>query len=153
MHTNTSSEPVEPKTPAPDTDYFLQDLVELFGNSGLEVGVGMTLQVSGMLVSGRLVGGKKYFESAAEDMISSFPDADVQSTLRTYMHSYSTLYTGLEERRKKDEPVPKPVFIHLRDARFFSPSGGPLPSNQGVWWRGRISEVQGFVFGITEKNT
>ena len=31
---------------------------------------------------------------------------------------------------------------------FYSTNGTPVPSNAGVWWRGRISEISGIVVGI-----
>jgi hypothetical protein len=42
-----------------------------------------------------------------------------------------------------------PNYIHLKEAKFFLPSGAgkPIPANQGVWWRGRLSEVSGFILG------
>jgi hypothetical protein len=35
-----------------------------------------------------------------------------------------------------------------QSARFYSTDGTPVPSNAGVWWRGRISEISGIVIGI-----
>jgi len=35
-----------------------------------------------------------------------------------------------------------------KNARFYSTDGTPVPSNEGVWWRGRISEISGIVIGI-----
>ncbi|MBP0716154.1 hypothetical protein J8I33_22850 [Burkholderia sp. AcTa6-5] len=50
---------------------------------------------------------------------------------------------------ENDEPndLPPPQYIHIKGARFFSNSGNPIPGNGGVWWRGRISEVDGFCLG------
>ncbi|TXS40181.1 hypothetical protein EAO75_34825 [Streptomyces sp. uw30] len=38
------------------------------------------------------------------------------------------------------------VFIHLRGARVFQPGQSGLPGN-GMYWRGRLSEVTGWSFG------
>lgn len=38
------------------------------------------------------------------------------------------------------------VFIHLRDARVYQPGQSALPAN-GMYWRGRLSEVSGWSFG------
>jgi hypothetical protein len=38
--------------------------------------------------------------------------------------------------------------VHLQNARFYSTDGTPVPGNEGVWWRGRISEISGIVIGI-----
>lgn len=45
-------------------DWFLQSLVNMANTDSLQIGI--TLQVSGLLVSGVLVGGKAYFEGFAE---------------------------------------------------------------------------------------
>ncbi len=39
-----------------------------------------------------------------------------------------------------------PSFIHLKKATVRSPSGS-LPSNDGMLWRGRLTEVSGFMLG------
>lgn len=39
-------------------------------------------------------------------------------------------------------------YVHIRNARFFQPGGGgPIPQVSSSWWRGRLSEVSGFVIG------
>jgi hypothetical protein len=41
-----------------------------------------------------------------------------------------------------------PTYIHLRGARFFSPSGQSVPGNEGFFWRGRLDAVDGWSIGV-----
>ena len=120
-------------------DWFLQSLVNM-ANNGIEVGV--TLQVSGLLVSGVLTGGKAYFEGFAEDFSGGLNDPEVAESVRSSFAKFGDIY----KKEDGDEPPP-PQYIHLKNARFFNTSGNPIPGNKGVWWRGRISEVAGFTLG------
>lgn len=128
---------------AAQTDWFLQSLVSMANNSNLEIAV--ILQVSGMLVSGSLVGGKQYFEGFASDFASPFAsDSDAAESIKASFSSYGNVYTKDTEG---DEDQPAPQYIHLKNARFFNTAGNPIPGNRGVWWRGRIGEVGGFCLG------
>jgi hypothetical protein len=121
-------------------DWFLQSLVDM-ANDGIEVG-GVTLQVSGLLVSGVLAGGKAYFQGFAEDFASGLDDPGVAESVRDSFAKHGEIY-----KKEGDDALPFPQYIHLRNARFFNTSGNPIPGNKGVWWRGRISEVAGFTLG------
>ena len=70
---NTETLPMAPLPPDAQQDWLLQSLVNMANVSELEIGI--TLQVSGLLVSGILVGGKKYFEGFAEDFAGAFAAA------------------------------------------------------------------------------
>ncbi|OZI33277.1 gas vesicle protein [Bordetella genomosp. 1] len=48
--------------------------------------------------------------------------------------------------RQEQPATPLPNYIHLSDAQFFTTEGRPI-SQQPVLWRGRLSEVDGFVLG------
>src|SRR5688572_8180609 len=121
-------------------DWFLQSLVNMANRGGLQIGI--TLQVSGLLVSGVLVGGKAYFEGFAEDISSSIADPELAASIRNSFAKYGEIYSEQE-----GEQLPPPDYIHLRNTRFFNTSGNPIPKNTGVWWRGRLSEVGGFTLG------
>lgn len=125
-----------------DPDWFLQILVKMANQNGVEMGI--TLQVGGVLVSGQLVSGKKYFEGFADDFSGAMSDPEEAQGVRNAFAKFGSGY-GKEE----DESAPQfePTFIHLKDARVFHPGGTAVPGNRGVWWRGRLSEVAGFVLG------
>ncbi|WP_342620756.1 gas vesicle accessory protein GvpU [Rhodoferax sp. GW822-FHT02A01] len=125
-----------------ETDWFLQSLVNLTNKSAFQVGI--TLQVSGMLVSGVLVSHKQYFEGFASELANAFADTEEAETIKTHISSYGDSYKSDGEN---EEPLPPPQFIHLKETRFFNTAGNPIPGNRGVWWRGRICEVGGFTLG------
>jgi hypothetical protein len=124
-------------------DWFLQSLVNKADQSDLEVGI--TLQVSGMLVSGSLVSGRKYFEGFAADFSSWFAnDPGAVESIKKSFSSYGETYKADTETY---DDSPPPQYIHLKNARFFNTVGDPIPANKGVWWRGRLCEVGGFSLG------
>lgn len=137
---------VEQTRPNPDysaPDWFLQSLVDMANKTGVEYGI--TLQVSGFLVSGTLVGGRKYFEGFADEFAGAIADeADAQAAREGFAR-FGSVYDVEEGDNPSDKPPPS--FIHLRGARFFHPGGTAVPTNNGVWWRGRLSDVAGFVLG------
>ena len=145
---STEAESVSPTSPSADADWFLQSLVRMANESSLEIGI--TLQVSGMLVSGNLVSGKQYFEGFANDFASPFAnDPETASAIKDSFGAYGEIY-GQPKEGEPDRPAPQ--FVHLKDARFFNTAGNPIPGNRGVWWRGRICEVGGFSLGSLSAN-
>lgn len=127
-----------------DGDWLLRTLIFLANRLGVELGI--TLQLSGILISGQLVSGRKYMEGIVQDF-------------RDVGDAGEGLATTLEGMKEDVYPVPDldvepspheatPTYIHLRDAHIFSNAGTSLPGNRSVWWRGRVSEVSGFFFGV-----
>ena len=130
-------------TPSAQHDWFIQSLVNVANVAPLNFGV--TLQVSGLLVSGYLVSGKAYFEAVGQQIVSGVAqNAELADQMRMMFATFESAYPN--DPGQKDRPVPQ--FVHLQNARFYSTDGTPVPSNAGVWWRGRISEISGIVIGI-----
>jgi hypothetical protein len=129
-------------------DWFLQFLVDRVNGTTTEIGI--TLQVGGLLVSGTLVGGDKYFEGFGEDVAAA--KADDKENAETHRAAFAKLgeqYKRPEGEGTKQNQAP-PLYIHLKNAKFYSPGAKPIPGNKGVWWRGRISEVSAFILGVLE---
>jgi hypothetical protein len=57
-------------TPSAQHDWFIQSLVNVANVAPLSFGV--TLQVSGLLVSGYLVSGKAFFEATGQQIVNGF---------------------------------------------------------------------------------
>jgi hypothetical protein len=135
-----------PLPPAADADWFLQALVDMANGSDTEFPV--TLNVGGMLVSGTLVGGHKYFEGFAKDFFSGWSESTRESagTLEKWFAELGEIYTA-DKKADGGNPLASIRFIHLKNARFFQPGVAPIPTNRGVWWRGRLEAVEGFVLG------
>ena len=128
-------------TPAETYDWFLQALVNMANRSSLEVEV--TLQRSGFLISGLLVNGQAYVEGLAKDFsIAPSNGPEVYEQVRNRFSKFGE-NLDLEEG---DETL-LPQYIHLKNARFFNVSGTSISEDRAVWWRGRISEVCGFMLG------
>src|ERR1700760_2195739 len=124
-------------------DWFLRSLVNIANTSALNFGV--TLQVSGFLVSGVVVSGKAYFAAMGEQIAAGYAETpEIAAHMRKMFATFESAYPN--DQGQGDQPVPQ--FIHLQNARFFSTDSNPVPGNAGIWWRGRISEVSAVVIGI-----
>jgi len=132
-----------PSVPSAQHDWFIQSLVNVANVAPLSFGV--TLQVSGLLVSGYLVSGKTYFEAIGQQIVSGLSqNAALADQMRKMFTTFESAYPN--DPGQSERPVPQ--FVHLQNARFYSTDGTPVPSNEGVWWRGRISQISGIVIGI-----
>ncbi|KGK58581.1 hypothetical protein FHR53_000663 [Xanthomonas arboricola] len=124
-------------------DWYLQKLVGIANSSDAQFGI--TLFVDGIIVSGQLVSGKQYFEAFAQEFSAAYPgDAEEREEIRRAFASHASIYDSEDDAQQSSAP---PQFIHLIDARCFSPAGQPLPSNRGVLWRGKVNAVSGFTLG------
>lgn len=132
------NENVTPKRSKETSDWFLQNLVSMANDDGFEVGI--TLTVNGFLVSGQLIGGRKYFEKFGTLFESAIKPEEKDSIASKYRELGESVYS--DDLHKDD-----PTYIHLNDVKFFQTSGNPIPSMTGVLWRGRLSEVNGFLLG------
>jgi len=139
--------------PQPDLDWkrpdwFLQILVNITNAGDGSAEFGMTLLVSGFLISGRMVGGAKYFEGFASDFASGFTDQTLAESFRRSFSQYGGIYKAdAAQPDTANQLSESPAYIHMKEARFFNTAGNPIPANRGVWWRGRLSEVSGFMIG------
>lgn len=128
-------------------DFFLQNLVGFANDIGIESPV--TLHVGGFLVSGIVISGAKYFEEFSKIYGAGFADAELG---REIAGSLATLKKIYDRSDKPDDPSPPPTYIHLKNCRMFHNSGGPVPNNGSVLWRGRLSCVDGFSLGTLDSN-
>jgi hypothetical protein len=97
-----------------------------------------------MIVSGTLTGGKQYFREFAKIFSAGYADTISQTSIEAELTSLGDIYNDNTNSLKDG---PQSQFVHLKDARFFSVSGNPIPGNTGVLWRGKISSVGGFFLG------
>lgn len=126
-------------------DWFLQSTIETIIANGVEIGV--TLTVGGVIVSGILISGKKYFDELSDVLIAaSQSEDDGPRILGEAWKQYTVIYEK-PEGASGDWRAPPAGFIHLRNARFYAPGAPPIPSNRGVLWRGKLSSVDGFSIG------
>ena len=129
-------------TQADSEDIFLRILVDVVNQNVGQFDV--TLTVGGLLVTGIIVSGKDYFAGIADEIRSSTNDGS-NTLADVFQRVGSDIYQSSDEAQEDGGPLP--AFIHLRDAHFVSPGERPIPANRGVYWRGRLSAVDGFCFG------
>jgi len=148
---NLSAQEVTPEQPtsAPEaSDWLLQDLITLVESGSGTFGI--TLCVGGILISGYLVAGEQYFDGIAEEYASR---AESEEGRRKISDSFKNLGAVYYSHVPDTETVVVRSFIHLKDAVFIHNSGPAIPGNRGVWWRGRLSAVDGFMFGTLSSPT
>lgn len=139
--TEEDQSPVK-KIDSTQADWLLETLVETVNGANVEIGI--TLNLGGLLISGNLASGKKYFAGIADVFSKGVADPESADKFRESLSKAGDdIY---QSNRDAEEPVRIPRYIHLKNARFYGICNGPVPTNDGVWWRGRLSEVQGFCF-------
>ncbi|OOE37463.1 hypothetical protein BZG04_03360 [Salinivibrio kushneri] len=117
-------------------DWFLQEMINL-ANVGAELDI--TINVGGVLASGTLIGGQKYFEMLAESINFSNEGNPDNETVKKFFSGFGDMY-------QEAPPVDSIGYIHMKDIKFHALSGTPVPSNSTIW-RGRLSQVNGFILG------
>ena len=127
---------------APSKDWFLQLLVNLANKGRFELDI--TLTVGGMLISGTLAGVRQYFDDLGAYFASPFDSA-------RNIEAFETAFKTIGDQCAcvtPSEQTETPSYIHLKNARFYDASDRLISAASGVWWRGRLSEVQGFSPGL-----
>lgn len=123
-------------------DWFLRNTISTLTPLGVELGI--TVMVGGMVVSGTLISGAKYFEEMGNSIQGKGGEQeDVVNAIAESWKAWKVIYDKPEDAPDDWKPE-QTSFIHLRDARVFAPGQPSLPSNQGVLWRGKLSSIDGF---------
>ena len=129
-----------------EVDFHLADIIHLANTGDIEFPI--TLTVGGMLVTGLLTGGKRYFNEFGENMTKAMGSVsdETKERVREFFGGPAVIY---DEPPDEDGGPRRPVgYIHLREARFFIPGAKPIPEAGGVLWRGRLEQVDGFHIGM-----
>ena len=127
------------------TDWFLSSFVCLANDSKLSVGI--TLLVKGALVSGKIIGGPRYFEELGKQFGAAcgMNEEDSAAIWKPFADKY---YSKTESEEGADvDTGHDPSFIHLENVRIFQAATSLPTSQEGVLWRGRLAEVDGFILG------
>ena len=134
------------KYTSPPHDWLLATYVHV-ANSG-SVSFGITLNVSGSIVSGTLIGWREYMTGVVDKEWASaqFKDKETKDGFLEAMSEPRRLLEA-DQLGEDDGDAARVGFIHLRNTHIHSPDGGVIPSNSGSYWRGRLSSVDGFVIG------
>lgn len=139
-----ASQPLPQAFKADQADWFLQFLVDIVNNNGVEIGI--TLSVGGTSISGMLVGVEQFFNGFGAEFGGAFPDQDVSNSIRDSFSQFGKPLPATEGS-EDEKPLQQPNYVHLKNAKFYHNSGPAMPSNRGLWWRGRLTQVDGFSLG------
>lgn len=120
-------------------DHILRVLVSVCNRGSLSFGI--TVAQGGLLISGTAVGVAQFMRSmAAELEVRGGVDAAVLSDPLRYL----ALLAEEDPASPSDADDDLPVFVHLENARIRS--GGAIVSD-GVRWRGRMVDIDGWFLG------
>lgn len=127
-----------------DSDWFLADLIRIFANNG--VAFPLTLVVGGSVVSGKLIGGKQYFQQVSETISQGTTNNSQVRDFLVKMVEGNKLRYERPEGADENWSLPEPGFVHLEGARIFNGSAEPIPQGEGVLWRAKLTSVDAFSF-------
>ncbi|MEQ9000526.1 MAG: gas vesicle accessory protein GvpU [Coleofasciculus sp. B1-GNL1-01] len=127
-------------------DLMLETFVSLAEEQDFSLGV--TLTVHGLLISGHIISFQKYLEGIAQSFESATGNQKIGQIIAESYRNASQEYSEIR-RAQGIEELPTRRYIHLSDARFRFGDSVVSPGT-GVYWRGRLDEVDGFFLGIIE---
>ncbi|HEX8192343.1 MAG TPA: gas vesicle accessory protein GvpU [Allosphingosinicella sp.] len=125
------------------TDWLLKTFVEE-ANARKGDFFSITLSVGGSVVAGTLVGVSEYFRAIAKSFYSDDETPEEGTWASWLLEAAKDADDFIDEDPERTPPA---RYIHLRDARIHAHGQRPLPTNEGVWWRGKLSSVDGFWIG------
>jgi hypothetical protein len=110
-------------------------LLSLFARlvSDTDAEIHMTLAVGGGVVTGALISQVKWLRLSAETMNATVPGSGV------IPDELGKMVTETAKGAPHE-------YLHLKDARYISPTGA-MPERPQMLWRGRISQVAGWSWG------
>lgn len=103
-----------------------------------KISFGLTLTVGGSLVSGSAVGRSAFWKIQAEQ------DPENRSGLRDY---FMEMADAAVEDAVSGGGLTAVGYVHLVDSAHWLSASGTLPTDQRAFWRGRLSEVEGWTLG------
>ena len=130
-----------------DSDVFLMTLVHFANHASLKVGI--TLFIQGTVISGILIGEKAYFEGISNELKATdlFASDAGDDAIDTFINSFQPP-TSSSDIEKENPPL-NAQFIHLKNPRIQS-GDSFISINREVFWRGRLSRIDGFFLGYSQ---
>jgi hypothetical protein len=109
----------------------------------LDMRADITLSVQGTIISGQLVGMRRYLELMAEAAERGKGSAS-PTVAMAFREAAGRMPKGLPD---SEATSPEPLYIHLEDAKILSPDASWIPQGHGMLWRGLLDRVDGFALG------
>ena len=105
------------------------------------------LLVKGALVSGKIIGGSRYFEELGRQF-GAAGGMNEEDSAAIWKPFADKCYSKTESEEGADvDTGHDSSFIHLENVRIFQAATSLPTSQEGVLWRGRLAEVDGFILG------
>jgi hypothetical protein len=128
--------------PIATDDAVLLMLLKMVEEDGIEVEVSLT--VSGLVISGILIGASAYYEGVTGSL-KQLQDITMSKFLSKKFIALKDAYAKQkQDDSEKDEMEFSPTFIHLKHATF-----NPTIGQTNTWWRGKVSSVDGFSLDLS----
>jgi hypothetical protein len=152
LHDAVPSPGPEPGSHPLVPDRLLMGLVDQVNT--LDMDVGVTLHVCGVVVSGTLISGSKFFGQISKTLKEAAARENAK-TAEGLAEAFATVAESYRQwaQRERDqtyndgqEALRSPTqYIHLQNAAVHAAGGPPPP---GMLWRGRLAHVSGWSFGV-----
>ena len=139
----TDEATVQPVIVVDDHDWLLESLIEKY--VGIGVGMGITLNVKGLLVTGTLCTSQEYLKGVSELIGAANKDDELTQAMAGAFGAYTAVYEK-PEGAGEDWVPPRIGYVHLKNAKILTPGQKAMP-NDPIWWRGRLSSIDGFFIG------
>ena len=144
------------------SDIFLQYLV--FGADQMKLEFPITISTGGLIISGSLISGDEYYSLLGQQIHESpYLEEGMAQSLQNVMNKFGKIYIDLREKQKnqvdseeidednQDDDQPRTCFYHLKNTRFYAPSGETMKLGSGYKiWRGNLDHIDGYTFGKLE---
>ncbi|WP_301181601.1 gas vesicle accessory protein GvpU [Thalassolituus sp. UBA3500] len=125
-------------------DPVLQQFVDMANT--MKMSMGITLNIGGSAITGTLIGKDEYFETLGAQVKGALERMSGKPFEGTPFSS-----KGDTDEGESDHDFLETRFIHLKGAQIMDVAGNRLPSEDGILWRGRLSEITGFILGSFER--
>ncbi|BDA75939.1 hypothetical protein CAL7716_101050 (plasmid) [Calothrix sp. PCC 7716] len=100
--------------------------------------------MKGNIISGLAISPQRYFDGIAKEFEKAKGSQEVSQALAEGFRMYRDLVTNESEENQGDKL--DPVYINLKNAKFISGTVFNV-NDSGVYWRGRLDQIDGFSFG------
>ncbi|GLX10678.1 hypothetical protein [Microbispora sp. NBRC 16548] len=132
-----------------------------------DAGPGVVLTVGGLVISGEVI--PNWLWSQAVQEAHREARFKLGENVRREAQGWEILFENLRDQfvSRRDEidatreildnlperyqtailETDETTYIHLKDAKVYSPGQGPFPAN-GMYWRGQLSAITGWSFGL-----
>lgn len=136
-------------------DWFLQTMVVTVTLNNSEMP--LTITTNGTLITGNLISVRRYFSLYADSLPNSASGLEDVQNYEIIRKTYSEIGAEFSDKiinwyqENPANGLRMTKYLHLANAKFVH--GAIVTPPRGFLWRGKISEIDGFSFGILRDDT